>query len=118
MSLNPVRSTYMTPTDTRLHLIGEMQKVLSRAAQERRERPDLVDDPIGPWPGQELEWVLYEREQLLTAVNVERASRGLPEAALSDVKRVEQMAVGHTDYGHKFSIYCAELAMGETEIRP
>ena len=66
-----------------LKQVEEFRTVFTRAAQERSKRPGLVDDPVGPWPGRELAWVPYEREQMLEAVNVVRLTKGLPLATLS-----------------------------------
>lgn len=107
-----------TPISKKLALIEEFHTILIRAAKSRPERGGWVDDLCEPWPRQQPQWVLYERQQMLEAVNVERLTRGLESASESDVKRVEQMAEGHTDYGSKFALYCTELALGETEIRP
>jgi hypothetical protein len=71
--------------------------ILSVAQDERKHRTD---------------WVAYEQNVMLDLVNEERVKRGLSLVTLADVQRVEQFAVGHCDYSHKFSLYCAELALG------
>lgn len=52
-------------------------------------------------------------QALLPFVNQERHKRRLPPVSLEALARVEQLAVRHCDYGPKFSLYCAEIAMGE-----
>jgi hypothetical protein len=54
-------------------------------------------------------WILDERQTMLDAVNRERSRRGKTSLALTDVERVERQAVGHSDYAHKFALYCVEL---------
>lgn len=54
-------------------------------------------------------WVLAEREAMCDAVNKYRARLGKNPITIEDVARVEQMAVGHTDYGTKYALYCTEL---------
>lgn len=59
------------------------------------------------WLNGELEWVLYERQVMLDAVNAERFRlRLLP---LTNVDQAEQNAMGFCDYTQKFALYCAEL---------
>jgi hypothetical protein len=96
----------------------EMMKVFQRAAKQRSERPKLVDDPCEPYPDTAPCWAIYERRELLEAVNVELLSRGLPLVDEPAIKKVEYMAVGHCDYADKFTLYCAELATGMSDIRP
>lgn len=54
-------------------------------------------------------WIKYERETMLNCINSIRKSKGMDSLELSDVERVENMAVGHSDYGPKFALYCSEL---------
>lgn len=95
-----------------------MQDVFQEAAKKRKDRPKAVKDPLDSNGWVLPEWVLYERRQLLSAVNLERLSRNLPAATERDISRMEQMACGHTDYGTKYPLYCAELALGMTDIKP
>jgi hypothetical protein len=96
----------------KLDLIKKMTAVFEKAASEREDREQLVIDPCPPWPGRaELEWVIYERSQMLAAVNSERLARGLPVVAEVAIKRAEQMAQGHSDYSSKFALYCTELVI-------
>jgi len=79
-------------------------RVLSKAQELRPQKSERIGD--------ELEWVIYEREVMLRAVNAVRSQMGLLiEATLADVKRAEDCAVGHVDYSRKFALYCAELAL-------
>jgi len=47
---------------------------------------------------------------MVDAVNVYRSRSGWASASLADVVRVEQFALGHSDYDTKFALYCCELA--------
>jgi hypothetical protein len=55
------------------------------------------------------EWPRLEREAMWKMVNEERANRSKEALPVEDVQRVEQMALGHTDYGTKYALYCTEL---------
>ena len=46
------------------------------------------------------------------AVNRVRADTGLTPLPIEAVTRVENLAVGHSDYSQKYAFYCAELAQG------
>ena len=101
----------------RLKLRDAMLAVFQTAAKERPKRPGVVPIPGDPrWT--ELAWVSFERDTMLAAVNKERSVRGLLPVTLQHFMRVEQLAVGHSDYCTKFALYCAELAMGEENIKP
>lgn len=94
-----------------------MKDTFQRAAKHRKDRPKSVKDPLDPNGFVVPEWVLYERRQLLSAINLERLTRKLEPVMESQVFRVEQMACGHTDYATKYPLYCAELALGMTNIK-
>lgn len=83
-----------------------LRATLAAAQEERHLRPDLVDGP----DGHECAWAAYERARMRETVNAIRAERGLPAVPVEDIARVEQLAVGHSDYSLKFAYYCAELA--------
>lgn len=102
-------------SDERRALMHQFEEVLLTAAEHRRDRDDLVTRPDGV---PECGWVAYERDQMRAAVQAERARRDLPPAPEADIMRAERMATGHCDYVKKFALYCAELAMGFTDIRP
>jgi hypothetical protein len=78
--------------------------------KERHKRRGLVHDPERG--RDEFEWVVFERRAMWVAVNLFRASNGLPAVKMSDILRVENTACGHSDYYRKFPLYCAELAVG------
>jgi len=84
-------NTYRNALHFRLH------DTLVTEAEKRNERDD---------------WQEQERQAMLRVVNDERRDRGLPSLQLAEVERVEQRALGHTDYGTKFALYCSELAEG------
>lgn len=86
-----------------------LEDVLLSAAKERGARPGF-DAASG-----ELEWVLYERAQMLAAVNAVRHQTDAAPVYLEAIADVERCASGHVDYATKFALYCAELALG---VRP
>jgi len=85
-------------------LLKQFLRVLSTAQELRPQKSGMI--------GNELEWMVYEREVMLKAVNAVRSQRGLlTEAILADVKRAEGFATGHVDYSQKFALHCVELAL-------
>lgn len=92
----------------RLAIRDRLKAALTRAQQQREQRPDIVATPHGPecdW------WVGYERAVMLDAVNAERAELGKPPALITEVEAMDRMAAGHLDYTDKFSLYCTELVV-------
>jgi hypothetical protein len=87
-------------------LLPQMLRVLSKAQELRSQKSDFIGD--------ELEWVIYEREVMLQAINAVRLQRNQPAVLLEQVKRIENCAKGHIDYSHKFALYAAELALKES----
>ena len=85
----------------------ELLAVLTEATKHRPERQTIVTDG----DSQSVGWVVYEREQMLAGVNRIRARHGLEPVTAADVARVELCACGHIDYGSKYALYCAELAV-------
>lgn len=83
-------------------LLGETQK--SRAARSEEIR----------WEGMTVpQWVPYELETLLRAINGKRSERGLAPCSMGDLLRVEKRALGHSDYTHKMALYARNLVEGE-----
>jgi len=80
-------------------LSDRFHKILVEAQKLRPEKSQ--------WLNGELEWVIYERQVMLEAVNTARFNRGL--SPLTNVDSAERCAVGHIDYTRKFALYCAEL---------
>ena len=105
------------PLRDRRAIQEQMFQTFQDAAKDRDKRKDYVPVPGDPTWG-EPGYVAYERDVMLTAVNKERSARGLAPVTIRDFMRVEQLAVGHTDYSTKLSLYCAELAVGEIDIQP
>lgn len=58
-----------------------------------------------------LEWVDKEREAMLSEVNRQLVNRQKSEISMDQLIRAEHLAVGHTDYSSKFSLYCAEIIL-------
>ena len=99
----------------KLKVLDLMLKIFQDAAKERESRKDFISDPLDnnrfvP------EWVLFERQKMFNAVNYERASHGFGPVEQKEIFRVEQMACGHTDYAHKYALYCTELALGYDKV--
>lgn len=86
-----------------------LHAALVAAQQERPQRDDWVPTATG----QELGWVLHERDVMLAETNRWRIANGLPEIGLGLILRAENHASGHVDYTHKFALYCAEIAVGD-----
>jgi hypothetical protein len=94
--------------DGRRQLRDQFRTVLLAAAKERGKRPEAIHTEFGP----EWEWMRFEREAMLAAVNDERARRNLPPVTAGQVQTANIQAGGHVDYADKFALYCAEIAMG------
>lgn len=84
-------------------LRDQFLQVLSEAQELRPQKMRHIGD--------ELEWVIYEREVMLRAVNAVRLQRDCSAVIVEEVRRVERCASGHVDYSQKFALYCAELAL-------
>ena len=94
-------------------MLRELQQrfltTLSKAQDERPNKKAFVPSPDDKYP--EPEWVLYERETMLSLVNEQRAKDGKPPINREELLRAERTACGHVDYSRKFALYCAELAL-------
>lgn len=84
-----------------LRTFEEIKAVIVEAQQHRVERRDLVDGIP--------EWILFEREQAMDAVNRLRARLGKGPTVMPMVERAESRAAGHVDYTQKFALGCADL---------
>ena len=103
-----------------MKLQEQMLRVLSAAQADRKLRPDMVmiTDAWGHHT-QTPAWNVHEMNVMLNEVNTLRAAKCLPLVSLNDIQKVESMACGHSDYSHKFALYCAELTFkSEKEIQP
>lgn len=105
-----VRRGNMKTVSQLLSVRDRMLLTFNSAAQERPKRQEFV--PVVGGRGTELGWIAYERETMLLAVNQERLARGLEPVTVAQFTKVENLAVGHSDYDTKLSLYCAELALG------
>lgn len=86
-----------SPHDRRLACRDYVLSALIKAMERRHEYMGI-------------EWVSPERMAVAVAAN-EWATANAPAATVTvdDVERVEQMAVGHSDYATKLALYVAEL---------
>lgn len=108
----------MTYVNEKLALLDKFLEVFQAAAKERSQRNDFVPAPKGTYQSTEPAWAAFERQAMLDAVNLERRVRGLPNVTVAQIIRVETQACGHVDYARKFSLYCAELALGLDKPKP
>ncbi len=88
-----MRQTYRNELHRKFHelLVGE--------AEKRSERP--VSGPGN--------WIDLEETAMLNAVNEERRLAGKLNIHPDEVRKANNMASGHIDYGTKFALYCSEL---------
>lgn len=87
---------------TRLELKAKYLAVITEVGKGMRGQKDYNPDAYA--------------EAMVPAVNAQRILRGLDTVNLETVMRIETLALGHSDYSEKFALYCAELAMGESNI--
>ncbi len=83
----------------------EYKRILDRLRKEaelRKSRPN---------------WIEMEQKAMHEEVNTIRAEAGKGPVSLYQVLRVEALAVGHSDYAHKFAFYCWELTQEEDPER-
>lgn len=86
----------------RIELIDKFKEVLSKASEKR--------PTLNQWIDNELAWVIYERKCMFDAVNEYRmALKKNPIDVATLVNKAENQAMGHSDYAHKFALYCAFL---------
>lgn len=83
-------------TNVLLNMKAELLETLQKAAKQRSKRND---------------WIEYEQQQMTDAVNRLRARAAKLPVTQEAVAKVEQLAVGHSDYAEKFALYCAELVL-------
>lgn len=102
-----------TEGNTHLARIKQFEDLLAAEQLKRPHREKYV-----LWGKDEVpEWLKLELETLLKEINSQREAAELAPITMRDLRRVETMACGHSDYSHKLSIYCAELCLGD-DIRP
>lgn len=83
----------------------KLKDTLQTATGERSKRRDF-DTESG-----ELGWVIFERQQMHSAVNKLRAKAGLAPVPIERIERAEMSASGHIDYVEKFALRCADLVI-------
>lgn len=102
--------TRRASVEDRRRLQTQLVSVLVTAAGQRSKRQTFVPDSCGVAT---TEWVVFERQIMLDAVNAERTRRGLPLVDALRIARVERSACGHIDYVEKYARYCTEIALGD-----
>lgn len=93
-----MREVSMIRFAERMQARDRLLEVLVKAQEQRHKRREANG------------WILYEREQMLCAVNYERARLNEPPVPMASLERAERQALGHSDYSSKFALYCSELA--------
>lgn len=63
-------------------------------------------------------WIENERFAITAAANAWADAHGLPvRLTVDEVENVEQLAVGHVDYGRKLALYVAETLYGYRPVK-
>lgn len=94
----------------RRQLIDHFRKLLAEEQAKRPSREKYVR-----WGDEDVpEWLKAELEMLRMEVNLQRRERGLRLVQMRDIRRLDTMASGHSDYSVKLAIYCAELSVGDS----
>jgi len=99
---------------TFINTIKDFESKLITVQKERGQRLGTVEVPHVYRPKQIvtiLEWNLHELNFMTDLINSVRAAKNKEAVTLLDVRKVEVNAMGHSDYTHKFALYCAELAL-------
>ena len=86
-----------------IELKDQFLDILNEAQKLRPQKSKYI--------GNELEWIIYERNVMLNTVNTVRLQNDLLPVSIYDIKCIEKHAIGHIDYSSKFALYCAELAL-------
>ncbi len=84
--------------------VDAMTRAFREVSGRRGERSPFPDSD---GPG----WIVEERYAMLREVQWQLASAGADTAAVTidDIAAAQDLCVGHSDYGHKFALGCAEL---------
>lgn len=85
-------------------LIDWFVRNLSSAQLMRAERQGVTESG-------ELEWTAFERNYLMYLINDRCLKFGAPVVDMEAVMRIENSAVGHSDYTQKLAIRTAELVL-------
>jgi|GEM_PF-5464110 hypothetical protein len=101
-----------TTTSELLAVQDTLRAALCAAAEDRPARWGHVTLPGGNTVPA---WVADAAKQMAAIVNEHRTRRGLDPASLEHILRVEASAAGHADYAHKYTLRCAQLALGEDD---
>jgi len=110
---------YYQQHQMKMALRDRIQARLIAVSKERDKRMDFVPEPsYFRRPGQEFAWIAHERAVMHALVNEERARVGKAPIPESEIARVTQYAVGHSDYGSKLALYCSELVLDQHPIQP
>ncbi len=56
-------------------------------------------------------WIAAERKLMFDAVNRLRHTADREPLPIMAVEEMERQALGHSDYVHKFALYCSELVV-------
>ena len=103
----------MHPIDERRKELKFLIDALSKEQLHREYTKQLVYDPIEKTDNPQ--WILNERSLMLDRTNMIRASHHLLPVSFIEIYKAENSAKGHSDYTHKFALYCLEYGRGERE---
>jgi len=93
----------------RQKLIDHFRSLLAAEQAKRSKREKYV-----LWGDEEVpEWLKAELEMLLREVNAQREARDLKPVQMRDIRRLDTMACGHSDYSLKLALYCVEACYGD-----
>lgn len=92
----------------------DLSRVLDVAVAQRSQRETVEQTTNGDYI---MTWTVFEREQMLIAVNELRARRALPPVGIDDVAVADDAATGHINWQKQFAAGCANLALGRSTYR-
>ena len=91
-------------------LIEARDEIMKRLTVQQKRRSKFTED-VTKDGETHIGWVFAERDCVLTAVNKLRAALGKEPVSAKDIRRIDNMAAGHSDYTSKFCLYAAEMVM-------
>lgn len=94
---------------TRRAVQAMLHLALVTAQRERPARIGSVDTPTG----EQIGWVVHERQVMADEVNRWRTMFGLPPIGVDLIEAAEQAAFGHINYTLKVTQGCTDLALGQ-----
>ena len=87
----------------RREMVDKFEQLLQTEAALRNERTGMTNG--------ELDWIVAERDAMLSEVNRLRAERGKRRITYEEFEKAEWTCQGHVDYGHKLALRCMEFVL-------